>query len=122
MRIVGIASYSLFLWHLPMLLLVNTYPSLNKHSGSERMLQLLLYAAPLALIISLASYLLVEKPFLVAGRSRRVPAEPAPVPAPEPLQPAPADEPALEPQPVLPATPLPALGGLALSESDGSGS
>src|SRR5262249_11690278 len=43
MRIIGIASYSLFLWHLPILLVVNTYPSLANRSGTDRMLQLLLY-------------------------------------------------------------------------------
>jgi peptidoglycan/LPS O-acetylase OafA/YrhL len=120
-RIVGIASYSAFLWHMPILLLVNTYPSLAGLSAEHRMVELLLRATPLVLGISLGSYLFVEKPFLIASRGRRM--QPATVHIPVATAPAlAAAEPAAAPSVPL-TTPVPAaLATLAPSDAESAGS
>jgi peptidoglycan/LPS O-acetylase OafA/YrhL len=67
-RILGIVSYSMFLWHLPLLILANRYPGMRGYDGGEHLIQLLLRALPLILVISVGSFLLVERPFLRLAR------------------------------------------------------
>jgi hypothetical protein len=59
LALIGVASYSLYLWHLPVLnALGGTLPAL------------LLLGTPLCLAIAFASYRLVEAPAATAGRAR----------------------------------------------------
>ena len=55
LALVGVASYSLYLWHQP---IVN---ALERHGA-------LLWAVPLSLLVAFASYRLVEAPFLALRR------------------------------------------------------
>jgi acetyltransferase len=54
---IGVASYSLYLWHVPLI------RALNDHARLDAV-ELLLAGAALALAVAAASYLLVERPFL----------------------------------------------------------
>ncbi|HEY7270505.1 MAG TPA: acyltransferase family protein [Dehalococcoidia bacterium] len=93
-RIIGIISYSAFLWHGPILFAVEHVHWIAAQPPERKLGLLLLTVVPLTLVVSVASYLLVEKPFL---RSARRPARPAPKPSPE-------TESAPEPR-AMPATP-----------------
>jgi peptidoglycan/LPS O-acetylase OafA/YrhL len=91
-RIVGIVSYSAFLWHLPLILLLVGLPAIQEMAPNDRFLALALWSLPIVLAISIGSYLFIEKPFLVSARARRrapvdVPAQAAPEPHPSPLPP-----------------------------------
>ena len=67
LRILGIISYSLYLWHLLILRIVVRYEIYP--DPEQRWEFLLLRMVPFVIIVSVASYLLVEKPFLVRSRS-----------------------------------------------------
>ena len=63
LALVGIASYSLYMWHYPVLeWMQGWYP----WAGDFRLLALA--AVPLCLVIAATSYLLVERPFLTLRR------------------------------------------------------
>ena len=112
-RIVGIVSYSLFLWHVPMLYVLNRIPNIAEREPGDRLVTVLLWATPLILTMSIGSYLLIERPFLLMARSRRtVPArQPAAVAAAAvPLRP-----PTIVPPPV--ETPVIAAAGVEAEPS-----
>ena len=71
LAVVGIASYSLYLWHVPLLVAVSgarfSFPAgqLGRDlTAPQSFAQLLLVALPCCLAVALASYALVEAPFL----------------------------------------------------------
>jgi peptidoglycan/LPS O-acetylase OafA/YrhL len=118
-RILGIVSYSAFLWHGPILFAVQNLPSIKAATPEHKMGLLLLYVVPLTLIVSIGSYLLVEKPFLLLARRPARPARGAPIPRPAPpVALAPSrdmDGTQLAPGPVLNAGPQPADATSALT-------
>ncbi len=70
-RVMGIISYSAFLWHLPLIYYLARLPDISSRTGLDRMLVSMAYCMPLLLAVSIASYLLIEKPFLIAARRPR---------------------------------------------------
>jgi peptidoglycan/LPS O-acetylase OafA/YrhL len=73
LAMLGVASYSLYLWHLPIV------TSLDNHLGTG-FLPLLAIAVPTCVAVALASYRLVERPFL-SMRRRWEPTRPTGLPA-----------------------------------------
>jgi peptidoglycan/LPS O-acetylase OafA/YrhL len=69
----GVASYSLYLWHVPLLRAIE-----NVNNGELPFGTLFAVAVPLAIVIALLSYAVIESPFL--GMRRRW-AETSPAPA-----------------------------------------
>jgi len=66
----GVISYSLYLWHLPVLMLVRRIGHAGAHLGA---------GVAAALVVATASYFAVERPFLRRGRVQR--SEPVRAPA-----------------------------------------
>lgn len=62
LALLGICSYSLYLWHVPVV------EALYRHHVSASTAGLLLASAPLCCAIAVASYRVVERPFLVLRR------------------------------------------------------
>ena len=58
LAVLGVASYSLYLWHVPLLELI------TDAGASPQLGALATLAIPLAIIVALASYRLIEEPFL----------------------------------------------------------
>lgn len=81
LRIVGIVSYSIYLWHLIVIRLVGGYTVLSALTPGERAVFLTLRLIPLVLLISILSYVFIEKPFLVRARGQRPQLPPAAAPA-----------------------------------------
>ena len=73
LRVVGVLGYSWYLWHMPLIRLLATYPSIIAASSTTvRFLELLALSTPAVLLVSLGSYLAVERPFIERGRRRGV--------------------------------------------------
>lgn len=70
MIVAGLCSYSVYLWHLPILLALQKLERLKTLPG-DPLAWLLAASFPLVMVASLLSYLLVERPFM---RLRRAPA------------------------------------------------
>jgi len=89
---VGVASYSLYLWHLPVIESLE-----DAFSSTPGPLALALVGVPVSIAVALLSYRAIESPFLKLRRSwssSRLPAEPKIVPFPDaPAMGAPAVEP-----------------------------
>ena len=60
LAVVGIASYSLYLWHPPIVQ--------GLTDGADAFLPLLAVAAPLCIVAALLSYTVIESPFLSLRR------------------------------------------------------
>ena len=86
LRLMGIISFSAFLWHGPLLWAIERLPAIEAASPNHKLVLLLAYLMPLLILVSTASYLLVEKPFLVSARRRPPPPQPAEVTAISPSQ------------------------------------
>lgn len=71
MLFLGIISYSLYLWHLPVLLLVMRYLDRGGEVG-DRLGPLLYLALPLSIAVAALSYLMTERPFLPKQRDPTV--------------------------------------------------
>ena len=63
----GIFSYSIYLIHLPLILLLGSYARVHFHNTGQ-VLFMLLVAAPLMLVLGYLFHLLFEKPFMTAPR------------------------------------------------------
>jgi peptidoglycan/LPS O-acetylase OafA/YrhL len=63
-RLYGIVGYSIFLWHLPVLTVMRTWPIFDVQNDGWRFVKLFLVATPLITLLGVVLYLLVERPFL----------------------------------------------------------
>lgn len=72
-RLIGVLGYSIYLFHMPFIRLVNSYPGVAASSPNTRFAWLMLGAVLTVVPVSLATYLLVERPFMERGRQRRRP-------------------------------------------------
>jgi peptidoglycan/LPS O-acetylase OafA/YrhL len=63
-RLYGIVGYSIFLWHLPVLTVMGTWPIFDVQSDGWHFVKLFLIATPLITLLGVVLYLLVERPFL----------------------------------------------------------
>jgi peptidoglycan/LPS O-acetylase OafA/YrhL len=63
-RLYGVIGYSVFLWHLPLLTIIGTWP-IFATEGTARFWQLIAVGLPVTLVWGTVMYLLVERPFLV---------------------------------------------------------
>lgn len=77
LRFVGLVGYSMYLWHMPLIFLVNKYPSIALLPPSQRLEAVAIKLALLLVTVSAFSFLLIEKPFLIMGRR---PNRPGPAP------------------------------------------
>jgi len=68
LALLGVASYSLYLWHFPLVVHLGSQPWMPHHY-----LALLAVMVPLSIVVALVSYRLVEAPFLRLRRSWTVP-------------------------------------------------
>jgi peptidoglycan/LPS O-acetylase OafA/YrhL len=73
LRLVGILGFSIYLWHSPLLYLLQSYPAIQTLPAPQKF-PFLLGAVTLAvLLISIGSFLLVEKPFMIKVRHKSLP-------------------------------------------------
>lgn len=71
LRFIGIISYSIYLWHLPLIHLFNSYPSLAVLNPQTRFALVLYASSGAVLLLAAGSYLTIEKPFMLVGRQRK---------------------------------------------------
>jgi peptidoglycan/LPS O-acetylase OafA/YrhL len=71
LQFIGIIGYSLFLWHFPVVMLLNRFPQIAALPPTQRFPHVLWHTTIAVIPISIASFLLVEKPFLLRGRQRQ---------------------------------------------------
>lgn len=75
-RLYGVIGYSVFLWHLPLLVVMANWPIFAEISStSERFWDMLAFSLPAITIFGVVLYLLIERPFLIArpGPLKQVP-------------------------------------------------
>lgn len=77
LRWLGTIGYSVFLWHMPIIYVVNGYPFLEGKSPQWRFIEVTARVVPLTLLISIVYYRLVEKPFMSSKTSQSVAEIPA---------------------------------------------
>jgi peptidoglycan/LPS O-acetylase OafA/YrhL len=65
-RLYGVIGYSVFLWHLPILTVMATWPIFASEPSAARFWEILAYGLPLTTLFGVVLYLLVERPFLIA--------------------------------------------------------
>jgi peptidoglycan/LPS O-acetylase OafA/YrhL len=70
LRLVGLLGYSIYLWHLSIIIVLGTLPAIVALTPARRFPVLLAAGAAVTLLISVGSYLAIEKPFILRGRSR----------------------------------------------------
>jgi peptidoglycan/LPS O-acetylase OafA/YrhL len=63
-RLIGIISYSIYLWHFPVIYFVKKYFSQSSLVGIDKFYGMLIICIPITLIISFFSYRYIELPFL----------------------------------------------------------
>lgn len=71
---VGIISFSVYLWHYPVLMYLQFSKPYLTEPGIEIFITRAAYVLPLSLIVGLVSYLLFEKPFIRRSGQSRPPA------------------------------------------------
>lgn len=76
-RLYGVIGYSVFLWHLPVLTVMATWPIFTKEDPTARFWQIAAVGVPVTAVFGVVMYLLVERPFL-AGRPGVVERRPDP--------------------------------------------
>ncbi len=68
LRIVGVISYSIYLWHLPILFVTLRLPTVAASVGGARFRLIMWHASLMVLAVSILFYLVIEKPFIALGR------------------------------------------------------
>ena len=74
LRFFGIIGYSVYLWHMPLLYQYAAMPWITRIAPGPRWIVVLLFVGFIVTLVSAATYLLVEKPFIKLGRRNRAPA------------------------------------------------
>lgn len=120
LRLIGIIGYSVYLWHLPLIHLFNSYPNIAALSAADRFPKVLVLTGVSVLVLASGMYLAVEKPFMLLGRrsSNRTQPTAASVSALTAQQTLPLQ--ALQPVSVIPraATMLPTHTSLPIDDED----
>ena len=82
LRLVGRWAYSIYLWHLPLIYLFQSYPEVGAMIPPQRFRQILLYEAVAGLVLGAVFYLTAHRPFLArAERYTPAPVEPTETPS-----------------------------------------
>lgn len=68
LRFYGIIAYSLFLWHMPVIHIVISYPRIAALAPASRMFAVYAVAGILATILAFGSYAAIERPFMLWSR------------------------------------------------------
>ncbi len=68
LQFIGLISYSMYLWHFPIIYIQNRFPQVAALPPFERFERVTLFALVATTLLSICSYLAVEKPFLRMGR------------------------------------------------------
>ena len=73
LRWIGLISYSLYIWHVPIIALFLTYVLPYVHTWQHPAVYSLywIWVLLIAFPVSLASYLLIEKPWMLLGERLR---------------------------------------------------
>jgi peptidoglycan/LPS O-acetylase OafA/YrhL len=80
LRFIGIVGYSAYLWHMPLIYLINKYPAIAALPPEQRFHRVTLCTAVAVALISGIVFLAVEKPFLLLGRRQPETVPPAALP------------------------------------------
>ncbi len=68
LRFIGLVGYSAYLWHMPLIYLINKFPTVAALPPASRFSHVLLYTTIALTLVSGFMFLAVEKPFLLRGR------------------------------------------------------
>lgn len=68
LRFIGIISYSMYLWHAPIIFLISHFPAIEPLAPTQRFLPILGHATLVTVLISSFTYVIIERPFLMLGR------------------------------------------------------
>ena len=68
LRLIGLVGFSAYLWHMPIISLLEQFPGVAALPTPERFQYVLARAAPLVLLVSIVFFLAIEKPFMQIGR------------------------------------------------------
>jgi peptidoglycan/LPS O-acetylase OafA/YrhL len=68
LRLIGLISYSVYLWHLPLINLYAKFPEAVALSPEHRFSFILVWGFAATILLSIALYFAIEKPFLALGR------------------------------------------------------
>jgi peptidoglycan/LPS O-acetylase OafA/YrhL len=75
LRLLGLIGYSAYLWHIPAIFIAASLPLIRNTPSGQRFPILFVHALFVTTLIASFFYLAVEKPFLIASRTRRAPPE-----------------------------------------------
>jgi peptidoglycan/LPS O-acetylase OafA/YrhL len=70
LRLLGLIGYSAYLWHIPVIFVASSIPWIKNIPSGQRFPVLFLHALFATTLIASFFYLAVEKPFLMASRTR----------------------------------------------------
>lgn len=82
----GIIGYSVFLWHILIIRLLLSYPSIEAMLPPQRFPVVLAATSTIVLILGTGFYLTIEKPFMRLGRKHKEALSPAEAELREPVK------------------------------------
>ncbi len=68
LRLIGLVGFSAYLWHMPIINLLVKHPTVIAMTPEGRFPYVLTRATVIVALISMAFFLMIEKPFLILGR------------------------------------------------------